>query len=1700
MTHEIHDHPELRDADEQALAGLLTRAHRPPRLRPAARAAILVRLKAEQRRIAHEPNAGGRAARNTEGVGAVSRIRRQRFGGVAALVAAAALFVLWLRLPQQPVMHHNDSIVPRVVSFGDGSRMVLDAGARMIERHGRELELLHGRALVDVTSGSRYVVASAHGRLIVEGARFVVSADGAEMSAAVARGQVEAVSDGGETLLAAGDRGVLSTGRAPVRTAARRLSYLAAWAREALAADESPEVQPIRRGNLEARIPDSTTAWPLPMRKLAVDVYIEDGVVRTTFDHTFFNHHNRNLEGVYRFSLPSDAAVSRLAMYVDGTLMEGGIVERDRGRDIYEDIVYRRRDPALLEWMSGNELKVRIFPLPARTEKRILMSYTQVLERLYDTQRLVVPIPEIDEPVGEVTYRIRVADGARYHIASTSHPLAVRSEGAGRVAVFAAEQHAIGRDLVVSLTEEEPTPKSARTFTGGNHRYLLARVQPDLPHDRAAREPRDWVVLFDTSASRSAGAMKAQERMLVELASELDPRDRVAVVAFDVTQRIMREGFTRVGDLDPRDLEGFLEGEARDRIGYTDLGGALTTARALLDGREHGGPGHILYLGDGVPTAGKREPAELRALVAGHRFVGVGIGDRADGGALRDLAEASEGAFVKVTPDEDLSWRAFDLVAELNTPRLTGIKAQVLDANGDVVAGEVHVSAQATGGEDITVIARLPKGSDAAAVALRAGPWSERVSLAEARAGAKFLPRLWARKHIDALVREDRHTHEAAITELGLSHFLVTPFTSLLVLETEADYRKHSVVRPAADRWARYAAPAAIDVVREPLDEPAIPFGAVVLRQRRRTSTRWTWGDQTALSGLKTEIFALPRVRMGGAGDSMFAPGIVDLPMDGKLARLSGRLEPREAPRGPRWAREAKRPVTTKPDRTRGEAQRQLATGAYVAGKGGYLDPTLEVDTVLVDEDFREDLSGWGQFSRASLGDVSALVPALFADGIDAEREQARRARAEGKQGEISKEARALLDGVTRERARYRFPDGREVSVGDTRIVTRGASAMGLREELAFDGETLVADYPELRLRVERDGTGAAMATLAKLAPFVTPTTSELEGHYDVRVVGRRVVRIAPLGEGAAVELTLDEAGRVTRYVRAGTVITVKWTADAVTVQPEHAEPVTIARAAETPIAALPSRDVTWTTIRLPLREMDLTRRRVEQAERGSGAWRAALRQLMATEAAFGQPSWTHIDALVAAGATPTRGELVLASRGVPGQAKDTLEDLADPVARYLLDVLRHRNGAGAKAFAPRDGDGPLMASLRAYQRVVTTHVSDFDTWRPLLAPLEDAHPRLRLAALSHVANRTLDSGTDDVVAAFDALAAQATADSAVRREAQLRAAERLRWRGRPEEASKRFAAVIDAEDARGVHLDASRLRQTFLSTEGGTEAFRRWMLARRDRLVAIGTPAALVAAAVMLDSWGTPDDLEVVMNVVRRTEIRDASAAHALAFILNRRGFIADADRLTRAHVASGPMAHAMLLLAADIATNDNRHDEAAELVKRAMDRREEMTLSELRQLYRRRFELHVAHARATSSPHIEDALAVAAQWRREDPDNAEIDELCFDALTARGDHVAAFRHLSSIIERHPGEGASYTNVAKALIRHGRLVEAELHLRRASEVEPTNPRWLLELATVLEALQRPDEARAVLERVAEGSWQDRFSREVAEAKRRLGG
>src|SRR5215472_4438992 len=139
-------------------------------------------------------------------------------------------------------------------------------------------------------------------------------------------------------------------------------------------------------------IPEDKSLPPLAMLNHKVSITIDDQLAVTKVEQTFRNHTDRQLEATYVFPVPKGASVDRFSMWVDGKETKGELVEAKKAREIYTSIVRRTQDPGLLEYMGSNLLRLRVFPVPARGDQKVALSFTAVAPKEGKLVEYVYPL------------------------------------------------------------------------------------------------------------------------------------------------------------------------------------------------------------------------------------------------------------------------------------------------------------------------------------------------------------------------------------------------------------------------------------------------------------------------------------------------------------------------------------------------------------------------------------------------------------------------------------------------------------------------------------------------------------------------------------------------------------------------------------------------------------------------------------------------------------------------------------------------------------------------------------------------------------------------------------------------------------------------------------------------------------------------------------------------------------------------------------------------------------------------------------------------------------------------------------------------------------------------------------------------------------------------------------------------------------
>ncbi len=561
---------------------------------------------------------------------------------------------------------------------------------------------------------------------------------------------------------------------------------------------------------------------PLEIQSHHVKVAIRDQVAITEVEQVFRNPGDRRLEGDYFFPIPKDAAVERFTMEIEGREQKAELVDAAEARRIYEDIVRRMRDPALLEYGERGAFRVHVFPIEPRSTKRIRLAYTQVLRRDGGTVEYGYPLDTEKlsaAPIDSVSIAVHVESKVPLKaIWSPTHAVEVKRSGE-RAALVGFEQSHARPDsafrLYYDVDESAAVGLGVLTYreAGSDDGYFAVLASPGAAAPIGQVVPKDVVFAVDTSGSMRGAKLEQLRRALRQAVTTLAPHDRFQIVRFSTEAEPL---FAELVDASAANRSRALDFVARfEAAGGTAIEDALTSALAPLAARTGAAaerPSVVAFVTDGMPTVGETDASKLvaaaRARIGerGTRVFAFGVGDDVDTRFLDGVTEATRGAARYVGTQKDIEREIASFASRIERPALTGLSLTV--EGGEVRFSKVQPRElpDLFHGDQLVVLGRF-SGAGKARVVLTgklAGATREFAQSvdfpAAAAADAPFLSKLWATRRVGFLLQEIRGHGESPelrdeVTRLARRHGLVTPYTSYLILEDE---RRRDVPAPLA--------------------------------------------------------------------------------------------------------------------------------------------------------------------------------------------------------------------------------------------------------------------------------------------------------------------------------------------------------------------------------------------------------------------------------------------------------------------------------------------------------------------------------------------------------------------------------------------------------------------------------------------------------------------------------------------------------------------------------------------------------------------------------------------------------------------------------------------------------------------------------------------------------------------------------------
>ncbi len=553
-----------------------------------------------------------------------------------------------------------------------------------------------------------------------------------------------------------------------------------------------------------------------------VDIQIRNQVATVSIDQQFVNTGKGMIEVEYLFPVPPGAAIDNMTLIVDGKEMPAKLMKAEDARRIYEGIVRKKKDPALLEYVGFGLYRTKAFPLMPGKPARVAVSYRNVCKKDADLVQVWYPLNTEKfsaRPIEDVQVTVDIKSAADItSIHSPSHKVTITRKGPRHVIAKYAEKKALPTEdfLLYYKAANESVGATFMTYQPipGKPGYFMLLVTPNIREKGSAVQPKDIVFVLDRSGSMSGKRIAQAKDALGFILRNLNESDRFNVITYSDSVDKFFDSLKTAG---PAAIKEATEKvDAISAGGGTDIHSALQAAMKemtaeMITNRTLFRPKYVMFLTDGLPTVGKRDEKTIladtkKANTAGVRVFAFGVGNNVNIRLLDKLTAQNGGRSEYVRENEPIERKVSALYGKIRNPMMTDLKLSVGGARlTDIYPRELGDLFE---GDQIVVVGRydflmnygaLIPGARPQKTGLqisgkyRGEPKSFTYPIKYSKPGKDvryaFVEKIWAMRRIGYLLDQVQlHGKDKEVVDeivaLSLKHGIMTPYTSFLADET----------------------------------------------------------------------------------------------------------------------------------------------------------------------------------------------------------------------------------------------------------------------------------------------------------------------------------------------------------------------------------------------------------------------------------------------------------------------------------------------------------------------------------------------------------------------------------------------------------------------------------------------------------------------------------------------------------------------------------------------------------------------------------------------------------------------------------------------------------------------------------------------------------------------------------------------------
>lgn len=526
----------------------------------------------------------------------------------------------------------------------------------------------------------------------------------------------------------------------------------------------------------EVKVVNERNANPMVLQDLSIDILVIGQTAVTTMEMTFYNPNSRVMEGEFQFPLANGQQVSRFALDINGKLREGVVVDKTAGRKAFEEIVRRGVDPGLLEKTEGNNFKARVYPMPAKGTRRVLIAFEQELHERDGQDYYFLPITA---NTTLKNFKVRTEVVSRFVKADIQNSLQLDFKQARNSYISEVSQQNFTLNQNIALTFPKIEKPQTISAIKGNKTYCYGNIALATAQPKNRPTPKEIGLLWDASHS-AANRDRAKEFAFLESYFKEVKDVKVILSSFNI--RTDKTLTFEVKNGNWQALKSHLESLQYD--GATD-GNAINFSLKADE---------LLLFSDGIFNFGSKDFSVNDVVKqAKTPITVVNASAVANTQKMQYLANASGGSFIDLTTltteqalkvAQTIPFQLLDI--EVKNGKIANIfpqKGTAISKGNFTLAGELQT-------KEATLV--LSFGYPKNVILQKEIHFAANPDASESE--FDLLRRIWAEKQIAQLEREG--AEQKQIDAVGREYGIVTEGNSLIVLETVEDYVRYRITPP----------------------------------------------------------------------------------------------------------------------------------------------------------------------------------------------------------------------------------------------------------------------------------------------------------------------------------------------------------------------------------------------------------------------------------------------------------------------------------------------------------------------------------------------------------------------------------------------------------------------------------------------------------------------------------------------------------------------------------------------------------------------------------------------------------------------------------------------------------------------------------------------------------------------------------------